>query len=829
MPQFTPWAVTNPMPNVLFDPAAVDKAVSDLQSADINRTVALGDFQLKQAIARQRMQAGADYSASLGGGGDGVLSGGGGALAPDSTPFEQKMGMAEGGATADKVNAQGFAGQYQFGAGRLADLGLYTPAEGENLKANQWRGKFNISPYNVSTLQDFLANPAAQHAAFVAHVADIDKAIADTPGAAQFDQNGLRAVAHLGGVQGMRDFVAAGGDLNRHDANGTTLKNYYTRFAAGGPAALQQAFGSVHGPAGPPGYTPPVVPGGNVTAAWVDPTTTDLPIPPVPPTGGPPAAPLNPNAGPRATAAPGLAMAPPAPVGNGDPNAPMVIPPAAEAAAADEAASSPDVAPSPIALRTGGTDVAGPGAGPDAPALANPNRLFDTGLPGIQVRAPTNTLLAPVLAAGVGAPGAAPAAPGITPPAGAAPAAVAPPGGAGGRPPVPVLPPPVSAANITAPVIVSRGLTAENIQALRLMAGDPAVPMSTIAAKEQEFRQANINQALEAQKAQSGQREAEYNRTLEKYKLDREAATTPDYQWDASLGAWVDRSRAKPPVTPPSPRMMVAPGGAVLQSIPGGGVRVVAEPDPEAIAAKAAAERLGQGVGGDVAKQLPQLAEQGRTSAQAIGNIDYGMNQIAQASAGGMNTGYFAPWLGTLGAIGKSLGGDVGARIATLTADPAAVGNIQTAQKTLAVVSSQILQQILGGAQITDAKIQHFIHAQPGIETDPAALSRVLNWARSQFVYENEMSGAAMREAAASPTGTLPLNWQARYYATHGFAPIYDPGTHEMQQPDGRGPTREPAAQPPTAPINPTARTAGTTYQTPKGAMTWTGTGWVAP
>ena len=123
--------------------------------------------------------------------------------------------------------------------------------------------------------------------------------------------------------------------------------------------------------------------------------------------------------------------------------------------------------------------------------------------------------------------------------------------------------------------------------------------------------------------------------------------------------------------------------------------------------------------------------------------------------------------------------------------DPNAVGNIQTAKKTLAVVSGAILQQILGpGSQVTDAKIQHFIAAQPGIETDPAALERVLNWARSQFVYEREMAAKGMEDASA--TGVLPPNWQAKYYHEHGFAPIYNPGTGEMQQPDGQAPGREP-------------------------------------
>ena len=41
MPQFTPWAETNPFPNVLFNPAAVDQAVADTQSK-------LGDLAVKQ-------------------------------------------------------------------------------------------------------------------------------------------------------------------------------------------------------------------------------------------------------------------------------------------------------------------------------------------------------------------------------------------------------------------------------------------------------------------------------------------------------------------------------------------------------------------------------------------------------------------------------------------------------------------------------------------------------------------------------------------------------------------------------------------------------------
>jgi hypothetical protein len=304
------------------------------------------------------------------------------------------------------------------------------------------------------------------------------------------------------------------------------------------------------------------------------------------------------------------------------------------------------------------------------------------------------------------------------------------------------------------------------------------------------------------------------------------AAPNAHYVWNEQQGAYVDTTGVHPPVTPPSPRLTATPGGAILQSKPGGGATVVYQTPPADITTQEAAKTSGAAAGTATGKLTATLADQGRASAQAIGNIDYGLSQLEKAKAGGINTGYFAPWLSTVGAIAKSIGGDTGAQL--LGIDPKAVGNVQTAQKTLAVVSGAILQQVLGpDSQITDAKLQHFIHAQPGIETDPDAVSRVLNWARSQFVYEREMSAQGMKDA--STTGVLPTNWQANYYDKHGFAPIYNPGTGEMQQPDGSAPPRQAPAAMATAPVNPANRTVGTTYSTPKGPLKWNGSLWVAP
>jgi hypothetical protein len=493
MPTFSSAQVTDPFlsTNELLAPmlAYVDRD-SKLGELDINRQ----RLQLERDKLAQQREAGA----ALLGGGD---AGGTGGAPADSTPFEQKMGAAEGGATADKVNDGGYAGQFQFGAGRLADLGLYTPAPGEDLKANQWKGKFNIAPYNVSTLQDFLNNPAAQHAAFVAHVADIDKTIDATPGADKFDRNGLRAVAHLAGTGGMQAFIASGGNLNRHDSNGTTLKAYYQRFADGGAPALQKAFGSVHGPAGPPSDLPAVQPGGNVGTAWVDPNAP-LPVPPVPPATVPP--PFNPNAGPRVTGAPpagapGQAAAPGFGTLTPVPGAPTVT---------GQADAPVPVTPSRIALRLGGTDTAGPGAGPDTtlPPVAQPNRLYETGLPGVTISGPGNALAPPVAAAPVTAP----------PPPATAPAGVAPPGGAT-RPPI-LQPPPAPSRVIPMEPLIQSGPAAGLTEGQRRIAAAMVAggtPVADVGAHMAQWRQQNI--AGQQQAATNAALEAQANFERQKY------------------------------------------------------------------------------------------------------------------------------------------------------------------------------------------------------------------------------------------------------------------------------------------------------------------------
>ena len=109
-----------------------------------------------------------------------------------------------------------FKGLYQFGDARLSD---YRKATG---------AKF--------TTQEFKEDEQLQHKVADWHIKDIDKAIDSLGDAAKdYDRNGLRSVAHLGGIGGiggMKIFVRTKGKYDPQDELGTSLSNYYAKFSA---------------------------------------------------------------------------------------------------------------------------------------------------------------------------------------------------------------------------------------------------------------------------------------------------------------------------------------------------------------------------------------------------------------------------------------------------------------------------------------------------------------------------------------------------------------------------------------------------------------------
>jgi len=142
-----------------------------------------------------------------------------GTARPDTTidSFMRKMAMSEssGDPNAEITLDDGrtFTGLYQFGDARLSD---YRKATG---------AKF--------TQDEFKQDEQLQQKVADWHFTDIEAAIDGLGSEADgYDRDGLKAVAHLSGVGGMRKYVRTKGQYNPSDALGTSLSDYYAKFSA---------------------------------------------------------------------------------------------------------------------------------------------------------------------------------------------------------------------------------------------------------------------------------------------------------------------------------------------------------------------------------------------------------------------------------------------------------------------------------------------------------------------------------------------------------------------------------------------------------------------
>ena len=141
--------------------------------------------------------------------------------APEQLSFLDQLEASESSGKADAEitikDGRRFVGKVQFGKARLQD---YQNATGTTF-----------------TQDEFIKDAALQDQVAAWHIADLDEAI-DGLGddAAEYDRDGLRAVAHLGGKSGMKKFVQSKGDYNPADELGTSLKSYYEKFSKRGDA-----------------------------------------------------------------------------------------------------------------------------------------------------------------------------------------------------------------------------------------------------------------------------------------------------------------------------------------------------------------------------------------------------------------------------------------------------------------------------------------------------------------------------------------------------------------------------------------------------------------
>jgi len=134
----------------------------------------------------------------------------------DLLSFYNKLKQSESSndTTASRVNKSGerYVGELQFGESRLSD---YKNATGASFD-----------------LDEFQKNPNLQSKVGLWHIGDIDRYIDQLGKLAEgYDRNGLRAVAHLGGKEGMKKWLESKGEANPSDELGTSLTKYYNKFS----------------------------------------------------------------------------------------------------------------------------------------------------------------------------------------------------------------------------------------------------------------------------------------------------------------------------------------------------------------------------------------------------------------------------------------------------------------------------------------------------------------------------------------------------------------------------------------------------------------------
>lgn len=134
----------------------------------------------------------------------------------DLLSFYNRLKQSESSSdtTASRVNRSGerYVGELQFGEERLNDYKNSTGA--------------------TFTLDEFQENPSLQSKVGLWHINDIDKYIDQLGDLAEgYDRDGLRAVAHLGGKEGMKKWLESEGKVNPSDELGTSLTEYYNKFS----------------------------------------------------------------------------------------------------------------------------------------------------------------------------------------------------------------------------------------------------------------------------------------------------------------------------------------------------------------------------------------------------------------------------------------------------------------------------------------------------------------------------------------------------------------------------------------------------------------------
>lgn len=157
-----------------------------------------------------------------------------GSAAASGQNFPMSLVQSESGGNWKALNSDGYGGRLQFGKDRLADA-----------------ARAGVIPAGMTGAQFSQLPPEAQQAVEQWHFADIDRQaermglnsyIGQTVAGIPITQDGIRAMAHLGGIGGAAKFLQSGGQYNPSDSNGTSLADYAAKHGGGQMSAGQPAM-----------------------------------------------------------------------------------------------------------------------------------------------------------------------------------------------------------------------------------------------------------------------------------------------------------------------------------------------------------------------------------------------------------------------------------------------------------------------------------------------------------------------------------------------------------------------------------------------------------
>ena len=203
---------------------------------------AVGRGEIPPDVLLQTVQGAAGFGygnilapVGVGGGAPGAPAsapiGSGGALPANGAAWAKASGLQTNesdnnyGASNDAVGSGGKKGHFgaiQFGQDRLQDA-----------------KNAGVIPKDMTPEQFRTSSPEFQDKVADWHFSDIDRQAKNAGleqyygkniGGVTINRDSIRAMAHLGGMGGVRRFIASGGRDNPADANGTRLSDYGTRF-----------------------------------------------------------------------------------------------------------------------------------------------------------------------------------------------------------------------------------------------------------------------------------------------------------------------------------------------------------------------------------------------------------------------------------------------------------------------------------------------------------------------------------------------------------------------------------------------------------------------